>query len=245
MNSKSARQPAANDLDALLLEHVARYRLTVVEAALRLPRLAGIEQEQIRRSLQGLKRRSLLSTAPLCVGSTYWHLTAASAGKAGLPERQSGPLSESAKIRAYAILHFCCLTGAARHRLNSVELSQYFPELSRPGLPGGYYFDPRGAGQLGLIRVDAGNNGRWDRVVESLREDVSNHMLQPGFRSLIQAHRFQIAVLTVFPHKARRIQETLAKHADSARIPVEVVSIPELLPLLTSTIRKEVFQPSI
>src|SRR5262245_17694022 len=98
MKSKTANQSVVGKLDTVLLEHIARYRLTVVDAVVRLPQLADCQQEQIERGLQALKHRSLLSSAPLCVGSIYWHLTAKGAAKCALPERQSGPLSESAKL---------------------------------------------------------------------------------------------------------------------------------------------------
>jgi hypothetical protein len=186
-----------------------------------------------------LKRRLCLASAPLVHGQSYWHLTAAAAVKLNLSEKQCGPLSETAKIRAYAILHFCCLGEKQRHRLSAAEISQHFPDFHRPGLPYGYYLDPQGLGRLGLIRVDAGHAGRWDRVIESVREDVSSHIRQESFRKLVNANRFEIALLTVMPQKAQRLAEALGSHPDSRRIPIQVVAIPKLLPIVTSMQRKE------
>lgn len=219
------------------LDHIARYRLTVPAALARLPQLS--KPRDMETLLKGLSRRSLIADAPLVKRQRYWHLTAAGARLSEVSENHSGPLSEQGKIRAYAALHFCCLGDRPRHLLTSTELNQHFPDLHRPGLPAGYYFDPQGAGCLGLIRVDAGHCGRWDRVIESIREDISSHCNQAGFRKLAQAGRFEIALLTVLPQKAQRLEETLASHADAHRIPVRVVAIPELLPLITSIPRKE------
>jgi len=213
--------------------------MTVAEAVSRLPMFSGFSPREIRDLLKECRRRSLLDSAPLYQAKTYWHLTVEGAQRCGLPEERMGPLSEAAKIRAYAILLFCCLSEKPRHRLTNPDLERHFPELHRPGLPQGYFFDPEGEGRLGLLRIDAGNRGRWDRVVESLREDMTTHIHQPGFRKLISANRFQVTLLTVFPQKARRIYETLAKIPDAHRVPVQIVSLPELLPLFTSPLRKE------
>jgi len=222
------------------VEHVARYRLTIPAALSQLPALSSSSPIAIKNLLRECRRRSLLNSAPLCQAQTYWHLTIKGAQRCGMSEERTGPLSEPAKIRAYAFLLFCCLSDKPRHRLTSPEIECHFPELHRTGLPQGYFFDPQGEGRLGLLRVDAGQRGRWDRIVESLREDISTHFEQPGFRRLIRANRFEITLLTVFPQKARRIDEALTTHRDAHRLPVRVVSLPELLPLITSAPRKEV-----
>jgi len=233
-------EAASEEMLDMVLDQVARYRMTVAAAVSRLPMFSGFSPREIRNLLKECRQRSLLASAPLCQAKTYWHLTVEGAQRCGLPEERMGPLSEAAKIRAFAMLFFCCLTEKPRHRLTNPDLERHFPELYRPGLPQGYFFDPEGEGRLGLLRVDAGNRGRWDRVVESLREDMTTHIHQPGFRKLIHASRFEITLLTVFPQKARRIYEALTAHRDAHRVPVQVISLPELLPLITSTPRKEV-----
>lgn len=116
--------------------------------------------------------------------------------------------------------------------------------MFRPGLPEGYYFDPQGSGRLGLARVDAGRRGRWDRVVQSLREDIDDHLHQVGFRKLIQAGRFEITLLTVLGQKARRIVESLSQYRDTVRVPLQVVALPELLPLISPRLLKGGISPS-
>jgi hypothetical protein len=229
-----------DDWTTPVLEHVARYRLTVPAAVGRLPGLQSIAPRQIRRVLRHLQQRSLLTSAPLHHGQTYWHLTAIGARFCGVKEQRTGPLSESAKIRAYAILHDCCLSDQARHRLTPGDLKRHFPGLYEPGLPSGYMFDPDGEGRLGLVHVDAGHLGRWDRIVESVREDISRHWAHAGFRSVVRAGRFEIVLLTALPQKAERISQALRTHRDAERIPIRITAIPALLPLITSIPRKEV-----
>lgn len=104
-----------------------------------------------------------MTSATLHLVSRYRFLTTAGATRCGLDESRSGPLSEKAKLRACALLLFCCLADKPRHRLTTNELSQQFSVLHRPGIPGTYYFDPNGKGCIGLARIDAGHHGRWDR----------------------------------------------------------------------------------
>jgi hypothetical protein len=185
----------------------------------------------------------LLASAPFHHGETCWHLTAEGARRCGLKEDRTGPLSEPAKIRAYAILHDCCLSDRPRHRLTRSELERHFPTLYEPGLPSSYVFDPEGKGRLGLVRVDAGHQGRWDRIIESLREDVSRHWAHAGFRSVVRAGQFEIVLLTALPQKAERLSQALQAHRDARRIPIRITAIPALLPLIASIPRKEVTLP--
>lgn len=217
-----------------VLCQIARYRLTVF-AALRTESVwADTGIRSIKHTLRELQQRGWIDSAPLHHQARYWSLTAAGAHQMGVSAERSGPLSEAAKVRAYALLVFCRLLERPRVRLTADEMGHYFPDVDRIGLPTGYYFDPCDHGRLGLARVDAGQRGRWDRIVESLREDIETHWQQSGFRTLISAGRFELTVLTVFPQKARRIQEALAAHPDAQRIRVHAVALPQLLPLLTS-----------
>lgn len=218
-------------IDAVL-DHIARYRLTVFPALQQLPVFSACGPRQIRDVLRECQRQSLISSAPLHHGARYWYLDALGAQVCDLAEERVGPLSEPAKIRALAMLRFCCLSDRPRRRLTAEELTTAFPVLARVGLPSGYYFDPVGTGRLGLCRVDAGRRGEWDRVVESVRQDIVQHLHRPGFRQFVQAGRFEITVLTVFRQKARRLFESLAR--DAQLLPVQVVALPELLPLITS-----------
>lgn len=181
---------------AAILDHIARYRLSTFAALSRLPQFDDESPRHLRRLLRDCRDAGLVTSATLHSGSRYWFLTTAGATRCGLDESRSGPLSEKAKLRAYALLLFCCLADKPRHRLTTNELSQQFSVLHRPGMPGTYYYDPTGKGSIGLARIDAGHHGRWDRVVQSVQDDISLHRKLPGFRQLIKAHRFEITVLT-------------------------------------------------
>lgn len=223
-----------------LLAHVARYRLSVFAAISQLPEFTGFGPRRIRRLLRKCCDAGELSSALLHHGARYWYLTRDGAQQCGLDAERSGPLSETGKIRAYAMLTFCCLSASRRYRLTTDEFSRLFPVLHRPGMPGTYYFEPASHGQLGMARIDAGHSGRWDRVVERVHEDLSAHLWRPAWRKLIDAGRFELAILTVFPQKAERLRDAISRRPAMQTVPVKVVALPELLPLVASIHRKEV-----
>jgi hypothetical protein len=227
------RDSKAAALDALI-EHIARYRLTVFPAVRSLPAFATVPPARIKDLLKDARQRQLVDAAQLHDGISYWHLSSAGAAKCGSNAR-FGPLSEPAKLRAYAVLRFCCLSEQPRHRLLPGELRRHFPELDRPGLPSGYYLDPTGPKRLGFLRVDAGHRGRWDRILQTLRDDIRDHASQSAFTRLVRAERFELTVLTVFRSKAERIKECLASLREAKSVPVKVAAIPELLPLIKGT----------
>jgi hypothetical protein len=222
-----------------LLAHVARYRLTVFSALKGLPELSNLSPGQVSSALRACQRERLIDSAPLHQGARYWFLTRNGAPAAGISEEHSGPLSEPAKLRAFAMLHFCCLANTSRYRLTAADIKRGFPALYRPGMPNGYYFDPADDGRIGLLRIDAAGPGRWDRVLQSLRNDIGLHWIHPEFRQLADARRFQITLLTVLPQKASRLRQAIAELRDARRVPVEVAAMPELLPLVMPWRRKE------
>lgn len=234
-----ANNPHNSAKQQALLEHLARYRLSTFPALQQLSPFDVLGARGLRKVLEAAQDELLIRSAPLRTGARYWYLTSPGAASCGLPPERSGPLSESSKLRAYALLSFCCLQDEKRHLLTGAEMRRHLPELAREGMADGYYLQCGTSRRIGLVRVDAGRQGRWDRVIQTLREDISNHWQFPAYRSLVQQQRFEITVLTVFPHKALRLRQLLATYPDTKRIPVQVQAVPSLLPLVAATGRKE------
>ncbi len=215
-----------------LLEHVARYRLTVFAALQQLPVFSGCRPREIKNLLRYCRTQELIGVAPLDQHRRYWYLDSLGAEYCELPPDRTGPLSEPAKIRAVAMLRFCCVSDHSRHLFVADELAESFPMLAAVGLCRGYYFEPGPAGRIGFVRVDAGRRGRWDRVLQTIRQDIETHLLRRGFRQIVQAARFEITVVTILPQKAKRIQDSLPTIPGTDSIPVHVMAMPELLPLV-------------
>lgn len=217
-----------------LLRHIARYRLSTFAIMAKLFQLGGKEAYRLRQLLKQASTTGDLASKTLHNQSRYWFLTRKGADRLHLGENRSGPLSDRAKIRAYALLLFCCNPTKLRHRLEADELSSHFPNLHRSGMPSTYCFAPDGDRRITLVRVDAGQQGRWDRIISTVQKDVTQHLRTPGFRQLIDSNRFSIAVVTVLQRKAHRIAEALNTLPDFPRVPLEIVAHPELLHLTTT-----------
>ena len=235
------KQPltCSQELAFHVLNHVARYRLTTTDAleALELPEMATHKQKH--DALKHCTRMGWLGSDWLIRGKRYWYLTG-SLERFGIVAKRCGPLSEPAKLRAYAMLSFYCGQNSVRHKLTRIEMAKHFPELDRSGLPDRYYFNTENKGRLGLVRYDFGHHGRWDRVVEATKRDIRSHLIEPGIRHLISGDRFEISILTVLPQKAQRLRTVFERHSASLRIPIGVYEFPQLVPLITSFTETEV-----
>ena len=139
-----------------LLAHISRYRLTTFAVLLQQPQFTELGAYRLRQILKKACTGGFIASAVLYLGTRYWFLTSDGARRLKLDESRSGPLSEAAKIRAYALLLFCCSSNKPRYRLEADEIRQRFPTLGRPGMPNSYCFDPSGQGCLSLVRIDAG-----------------------------------------------------------------------------------------
>ncbi len=146
-----------------VLDHIARYRIGVPEALARTHPFAALSLRRIKRTLHALTEGEgevLLASAPLYGDYRYFYLTRAGETAIGEPDagqgthRKAGALSEVAKVRAYGVLAFCCLSEHPRQRLTPDEFRRTFPTHHRPGLPMSYYADYE-AKRLGPRRVTA------------------------------------------------------------------------------------------
>lgn len=243
-----------------VLDHVARYRIGVAEALVATPPFADVSPARMKRMLRALceaptpaptsaTEGPLLASAPLFGGRRYVYLTRAGRAAIGEAEvetraeaerggrRRAGALSEIAKVRAYGVLAFCCLSDRPRQRLTAEEFRRNFPEHHRPGLPMGYYADHQ-ARRLGFVRVDAGGRGRWDRIAERVREDLRRHRERPAFRASIAAGAFELALVTATRRKAERLWPIFGEESRASGVPIHVHVAPELLELIAPPPRR-------
>lgn len=222
----------------IVLEHIERYRMTVIPALQSLRGLKHFGRKRLASTLRDLRRAGYLGQGILYHHQRYFFLTRPKhepqeAGRANSAIRRTGPLSKTAKIRNYALLAFCCLNGTYRRRLTQAELKAHFPHVYRPGLPLNYYVDTSSnPPQLGFVRVDTGGHGRWDRIAARCAADLDTHTQHPGFQEFIERNAFEITLLTALPQKAERLREFITTvHPETAGL-VRIVVFPELLNLI-------------
>ena len=226
--------PKLEERDRFILEHVARYRMTVPQALSELTFFEDSGPHAVKNVLKRLCRSGgYLSSAPLYRNRSYYHLTKRAVRVLGEHDSLAKPLPDEPKTRAYAVLSFCCLQGRGFERLTKDEFEQHFPELYQNQQRREYYIDTAGdRPRLGFLRVDYGGRGRWDRLIAKCREDVVKRCDKPAFRKLIDAGDFVITVLTALEKKAERLRQAVAEIEAQLPVPIQVAVIPDLLELI-------------
>jgi hypothetical protein len=222
-----------------IVRHIGRYGMATFSTARQLLEFDGCGLRTVKRALKECQRRNWIGSAWLDQTRKYWFLQKKGATSALLNVPKTGPLSEPAKIRAAALLFFCMNEERPRHLLKPLELQGLLNGEQSSGLPTGFYLDPSGSSRLGLARVDAGRQGQWDRIIESVRCDIDRLLKNPGLSQINRRGQFEISVITVLPEKAARLRTAMQNYSDLNRISVNVVDCPELVPLVSSTLKKK------
>lgn len=228
---RKKKQIRLEERDFDILRHVARYRLSVLEALERMPFFSDCTPHAAKEAVRRLRNAGYLASAPLYRNRRYYHLTRTAANLLDEHPSVAQPLNDEPKTRAFAILSFCCLSEPRHERLTIDEFRANFPTLYREGERPNYYIDTVGdSKRLGYLRVDHGGFGRWDRLIGKLRGDIQKRSDLPDFRQLISARQFVITVLTALEPKRRRIEEALSEADFACDVQVQVV--PGLLNLV-------------
>jgi hypothetical protein len=220
----------------LALGHVARYRLTTPEALKAVAALRLATTASALALLRTLTTEGLLGQAPLDRHGPYFYLTPKGGREVIGSEltHQSGPLSEPAKLRAFALLAFCRLIGVNRERLSADDLRRLVPGLDTGGMPSTFYAERSESRRvLGFARNDAGGTGRWDRILATLAADVRRFAGEPALRPLVRGGSFEVTLVTATREKAERLRACLTD-AGEPPIPVHFAAVPRLLALVGS-----------
>lgn len=226
--SKNRRQKIGES-DIEVIEHVYRYRLTVPEA-LACQGFAD-SPEKAKNLLRRLRSRGYLNSCPLYGTRNYHHLTKVAANIIGKPESAARPLAEQTKLDSFAMLSFCAMREPFQHKLTLDEFKENFPQLFRNGERPNYYVHTSdGKTKLGYIRVDRGGLGRWDRLLNRCRGDISTRSELPEFRRLIDSGGFVFTLITALPQKRQKLEAALDESPFPC--PFNIVAIPDLLELV-------------
>lgn len=217
--------------DLAILEHVFRYRMTVVDALVKLDFFDEKTPHAAKNVLRRLRHGGYLNSAPLFGTRRYYYPTPAAAHAIGQTEAIARPLPEQTKIDAFGMLIYCCCRLPQQEKLTLGEFQDGFSDLFRQGERPNYYIDTADeTKRLGFIRVDRGGFGRWDRLINRCRDDIAKRCDLPAFRALINRGGFVFTLLTSLPQKAERIEEAVGDQGFPCKF--RVVSIPEMLELV-------------
>jgi hypothetical protein len=188
----------------------------------------GVSVEQAVETLDKLSSQKLIKSALLTPTTEYFHLQPRAAEVLRVREVAATPFKGTAKISAYAMLHFCCLEETYRPRIRKDVWKTRFKRLFRPGPKINYYTEGR---KLGYVRIDsqalgvnpnARISGDPFRVIESCWKDISKRQRQwmknekewqefDEFTALIESGHFVVTVITAFEERAKRIRARMRR----------------------------------
>ena len=229
-NPKSTSR--VSERDRKILDHVARYRLTINQVLHRLffPDNGQSAVAKVTGRLCSAKR---LAKFKLRHPRVYFTLTATEAQNRGLSISRAQSLGPQALPTEYAVLAYATLGSVQHRRLAASELQQSFPWLPPETLDSPHCIDESGGHPvLEMIRVDLG--GKPDHVARKCYADIQARRSARQFESLVHQARFRLVVVTGTQEKAAAIQAAIDQHVWPDGLQVHLVVIPELL-LLTAS----------
>ncbi len=215
--------------DRLLLEHVARYRLTTVEVVHKLF-FAGKDVETAKSVLKRMNA-GYLRSQPLFGRRRYYQLSSVSASMLGEPDEATRPFGPSALPTRFGVVSFCCLgPGPERVRLRQLEFEEAFPELADLRFNDTYLERAGTTPKLGRILLDLG--GDHLRFLRKVHEYARRDMAHRHFRQMVEAGAFVLTLITAEETKRAAIVEALSRRPLPMTCRVETV--PELINFLRS-----------
>lgn len=226
MDEPALRTIRLTERDREILGHIARYRITTVQAVQRLF-FASLQQEAAESTLRRLREAGFIESRRLFETARYYYLTKLAThtlGKAESLARRPGSQSVSTN---FGVLAFCCLMPKLRELFTLDEFRTEYAPLFEPGLPSTHYYvdeDQAGVRRLGWIEIDGGADVR--RLVRKCHHRVNRRLDLPAFRELIREKNFVVAILTGNPEKAATIRAAL--ESDRPLVEIRLAVCPDL-----------------
>ena len=256
MGKKGNKAIQVTDRDRRILQHVARQRMTTVEAvqALFFPdNKRDAAKSTLRRLYGSPPEYRFLHPEPLDARRVYYRLTPPGAKLIGAAKEAAQPLGVQARVERYALLWFFCID---RPQQRSIFDPRKFPDqfpIHGERLPRkAFYLDEDDAGdvRLGYVLVDHRSDGR--RLVRKAGQMLQRFLRRGWFDDFVKACAFELTVLTATEEKRatllraldRKLPGFLQPHRDSLGVtavdalPVQVKVVPGLIDLLPGTAGK-------
>lgn len=219
-----------NERGREILAHVARFRLTTLEAIEKVV-LPELSRNAISKIVTRLCERRALNKFTLLHPMKYFVVGDRTARTLGLSSHRSAPLGPQSLPQEYAVLAFASL-GTKRHvRLTQSELQKRWSWLTGPLASATYCLDQDGV--LELTRVDLG--GPADHVARKCADDLGKRCRIPEFLELLKANRFRLVVITSTSGKVTAIQRSLDLHTWPRGLQIHFSIVPQLLLIGVST----------
>lgn len=230
MNDMPPSQRSTGNLsarDRLVLDHVARYRLTTITTLRRTP-LAGLSRSGISKVIVRLCDRQFLRSFPLSHPSRYFVLGAEGIRALGLSGHRSRPLGPQALPMEFAALAYATLGKRLRLRLFPSEVQTRCPWLPNKLAAAIHCYDEH-EDVLELLRIDLG--GPPDHVARKCVADINARRRLNEFSDLARAGKFRLVVITSTSAKGAALRQSLSRHDWPTEVPIHFSIVPDLITL--------------
>ena len=215
-----------NDRDRLILEHVARYRLTTLEAIRRVV-LRGLSRNAVNKLANRLCDAGLLQKHTLLYPVKYFMLGELAIRNFGFGIHRAGVLGSQSLQQEFALLAFATLGTHQHLRLNAAEVKRRCPWLPLAFTVAPHCIDETNV--LELVRVDLG--GPANHVARKCAADLTERCRFQEFRTLVTAGQFRLVIITATTEKVTAIKRALSNHLWPPGLLVHFSVVPQLLSL--------------
>jgi hypothetical protein len=215
-----------------VLEHVARYRMTIIEALCRTV-LPGLSPNAVSKIVNRLCRSGHLKKYTLLHPVKYFVLDKVGVNLLGAAMRAKGttPLGPQSLPTEYAILVYATLGKRPRIRQTTAEVLAQCPWLETALAESPHCKDEQ-SGVLELIRVDLG--GSADHLARKCITDLVKRQRIRDFRRFAAEGGLRLVVITATQEKAAAVRQALDRHDWPAGVLLHFSVVPQLLTLTAS-----------
>lgn len=213
--------------DRLVLDHVARYRLTTIAALRRTP-LSGLSRGAVSKIVSRLCGGEYLRSYPLSHPARYFVLGSEGIRALGLSSHRCRPLGPQALPMEFAAQAYATLGKRLRLRLLPIEVQARCPWLPDKLAAAIHCYDEH-EDVLELLRIDLG--GPPDHVARKCMADINARRRLNEFSALARAGKFRLVVITSTPAKGAALRQSLNRHDWPAEVPIHFSIVPDLLTL--------------
>lgn len=214
-----------DNLNRLILQHIARYRVTVRPIVARL----SSPDENPEAALAGLIRRGLVAAHKGLPGNrSVYRLTKQGTAVVEVSEARARPLRSQAIFKHLGILLFCHVEGSGRYRIEDGELRDLIGEP----LPDGAHCMGMVDSRVAIFNTYVpGPRTTIRSIVRHIREQLTAFRAMPQLRSLLHDRVYGFAIITETTQRRKAILDVLRRPerdgcpalAQQVRIHVEAV----------------------
>lgn len=227
MNESLPVKSRFSSRDRKIVEHVARYRLSVIEVLCRRV-LPGLSPNAVAKIANRLCRSGYLRKFTLLHPTRYYVLdTRGTQWLSGNSDR-TGPLGPQSLPIEYAILVYATLGKQPHTRLTAKELMLEHPWITAKLANAPHCRDDQD-GILELIRVDLG--GPADHVARKCTVDMNKRWPLREFLPLVKQGQFRLVVITATPEKVKALRQAMESRQWPPGLRIHFSVIPQLLSL--------------